>query len=233
MATKGRAGMPYLLADWTVVRADGQVERVEKGQWIPERDWDGWWSRGETLPLSYRWREVTIRPGEEPYRLPPQPTPLTDDELEMYLVGLGEDLASVERDNFFYTNFVEQLKQSPDDATADKIIRTMEELGFSSVTWPVAVGGPPPHHSPRPWIGVLKWLMGLMAKAGAIILKIADFISGVLIGGGLGVSAVSVSSGVTGPEIGIEVSPDLYNGRFWLPIRQFLDKVYEKWVQGL
>jgi hypothetical protein len=229
--------MPYLQAEWNVVRAGPdprpQTERVSKGVWVPERDWEGWRSRGETLPLSYRWREEEIRAGEEPYRLPPQPTPLTDDELKTYLTVAGEDLASVQRDNFFYTNFVEQLKQSPDDATADKVIRTMEELGFASATWPEAVGGPPPHHSPRPWIGVLKWLMGLMAKAGAIILRIADFISGVLIGGGLAVSAVSVSSGATGPQIGIEFSPDLFNGRFYKPIRQFLDKVFDEWVRGL
>jgi hypothetical protein len=62
----------------------------------------------------------------------------------MYLSVLGADLGSVQRDNFFYTNFVEQLKQSPDDATADKVVRTMEELGFASVKWPASVGGPPP-----------------------------------------------------------------------------------------
>jgi hypothetical protein len=185
-------------------------------------------------PLSYRWREETVRSGEEPYGRTPHPARWADDnEVERYLVGLGEDLASVQRDNFFYTNFVEELKQSPDDATADKVIRTMEELGFASVTWPEAVGGPPPHHSPRPWRSVLKWLIGLMAKASAFILKVADFISGVLIGGGLGVSAVTVSAGITGPKIGFEVSPDLFNGRFWLPIRQFLDRIYEDWGKEL
>jgi hypothetical protein len=74
---------------------------------------------------------------------------------------------------------------------------------------------------------------GRRAKAGEIILRIADFISGALIGGGLGVSAVAVSAGVTGPEIGMDISTDLLNGRFWLPIRRFLDKVYDEFAKEL
>ena len=225
--------MPYLQADWAVVTADGRTEAAPKGLWVPERDWKGWQSRGADLPLAYRWREEGIRPGEEPYRLPPLADSLTDAERDKYLRVLGADLGSIQRDNFFYTNFIEQLKQSPDDATADKIVKTMEELDFTSVRWPESVGGPPPHQSPLPWGGVLRWLVRLTAKAGEIILKIADFVSGILIGGGVGVSAVTVSVGVPSPQIGIEVSTELFNGRFWLPVRQFLDEIQAKFAEGL
>jgi hypothetical protein len=239
--------MPYLQADWRLVRADGQTEEAPKGLWVPERDWEGWQSRGRDLQFAYRWREEAIRPGEEQYRLPsqivrppstPPGTPPTDylDEAQraMYLEVLGADLGGVQRDNFFYTNFVEKLKQSPNDATADSVIRTMEELDFASVKWPESVGGPPPHHSPWPWDRVLKWLISNMATVGKIILKIADFVVGVLIGGGLGVSAVTVSAGVPSPQIGIEVSTQLFNDdRFWLPVRKFLDEVQAKFAEGL
>jgi hypothetical protein len=227
--------MPYLQADWTAIGADGHGERIPRGLWIPERDWDGWQLRGGNLRFGPRWREEGVGSAEDPYRFPSpsDAQSLTDGDHEMYLNALGGDLGSVQRDSFFYTNFVEQLKQSPSDATADKVIRTMEELDFASVRWPETVGGPPSHHSPRPWDRVLKWLFGNMAKAGNIILKIADTVAGILIGGGLGVSAVTVSAGVPSPQIGIEVSTELFNGRFWGPIRKFLDEVQAKFVEGL
>jgi hypothetical protein len=225
--------MPYLQESWAVVGAYGRTEVVPRGLWVPDRDWSGWQSRAADLPLAYRWREEDVRAGEEPYRLPRSADSLTDGQRDEYLRVLGADLGSVQRDNFFYANFVEQLKQSPEDATADKVVKTMEDLDFTSIRWPESIGGPPPHRSPLPWRGVLRWLIQLAAKAGKIILKIADFISGVLIGGGVGVSAVTISAGVPSPQIGIEVSTDLFNGRFWLPVRQFLDEVQAKFAEGL
>jgi hypothetical protein len=226
--------MPYLDGNWTESRADGTTVEVAKaGVWVPERDREGWLVRADGLEFAYKWREKGIRPGEEPYRLPPTASLLTDADRARYLNVLGADLGSVRRDNFFYTNFLEQLKQSPNDNTADRVVATMRDLDFASFKWPETIGGPPPHQSPLPWRGVMKWLMGLIAKASAFVLKVADFISGVLIGGGLGVSAVAVSAGLTGPDIGIEVSADLFNGRFWLPVRQFLDNIYEEFAKGL
>src|SRR5215813_9040953 len=147
--------MPYLQADWSVVKADGHTQPAPKGLWVPERDWAGWQRREQDLPFAYRWREEAIRSGEEPYQFAalaaPQPKSnpslvLNDEQRANYLKVLGADLGSVQRDNFFYTNFVEKLKQSPNDATADDAIRTMEELDFASIKWPEVVGGPPPHH---------------------------------------------------------------------------------------
>lgn len=225
--------MPYLQANWRAVRADGRTVPARKGLWVPERDWDGWRQRGRGLQFAYRWREEAIPSDEDPYRLP-SPTPsLTEEQRARHLEVLGADLGSVQRDNFFYTNFVDQLKQSPNDATADNVIRTMEELDFASVKWPESVGGPPPHHSPRPWDGVLKWLIRNMAKVGNMILKIADVLAGFIVGE-LGVSAVTISAGVPTPQIGIEVSPQLFNeGQLWLLVRRFLDEVQAKFAEGL
>lgn len=216
--------MPYLQEDWSVVEPDGRTERVPRGLWIPERDWVGWRLRGLDVPLAYRWREEQVRAAEEPYRLP---RTLTLPEEQTHLRALGGDLGSVQRDGFFYANFVEQLKRSPTDETATDVIRTMESLDFASVRWPQSVGGPPPHCSPWPWRPVLNWLWTNLRKVGAIILKIADTLVGILIGGGLGVSAVTVSAGLT-PQIGVEFSTELFNSRFWVPVREFLERSQEE-----
>jgi hypothetical protein len=66
---------------------------------------------------------------------------------------------------------VERLKNAPSDATADAVVEQMLALGFVSASWPEAVGGPPPHESPRPVRRVLNWLFELAAKVGRFILK--------------------------------------------------------------
>jgi hypothetical protein len=68
---------------------------------------------------------------------------------------------------------------------------------------------------------MLNWLIRNMAKAGQIILNIAEFLAGVLTG--LGISAVTVAAAPL-PQVGIDIPTDLFNNRnVWTDVRQFLE----------
>jgi hypothetical protein len=220
--------MPYLDGDWTGVE-DGMTKTIAPaGLWIPEKGWEQWKGRGTDLPLREKWETKGIIPRSELDQL----ALLSDEDRRRYLDVLGKDLGSVQRDGFFYTNFTEQLKQSPDDATAEKIINTMEEIGFTSVKWHHSIGGPPPHESFRGWKRVLNWLIRNMAKAGQIILNIAEFLAGVL--SGLGIAAVTVAAAAPLPQVGIDIPTDLFNNRnVWTDIRQFLENAQVTFAEGV
>jgi hypothetical protein len=210
--------MPYLDADWNR-NVDGPPDIFQAHLWVPERDWEGWKHRGLGLSLRDMWeRDRAVAPSELDHL-----SSLSHENREAYLGVLGKDLGSIQRDCLYYMNWVEQLKQSHDDTTADKVVETMQEFGFISAEWPPDAGGPPLQASPRPWRGVLNWLMANLAKAGKIILKIADFLIGTLVGGP-GVSAVAV--GAFPPSLGVEISTDLFRDRpAWVAVHRFLENV--------
>ena len=109
---------------------------------------------------------------------------------------------------------------------------TLEQLGFTSVTWDHLIGGPPEHHSFRPWQSTLNWLISNIAKVGRIILKIADFVAGLLVGGKVGISAISVSAAIP-PEITFEWPTGVLNDQYWPPVRRFLENVMDEFAKKL
>ena len=145
--------MPYLDREWMIGN-----EHLHAGTWVPERNWDRWQRRA-----------ADVTPGSLPWRSEPDPSApprLSDGQLTI----LAGDMASAQRDAHIYANLIERLKNSPSDANADAIVEQMQTLGFASASWPEAVGGPPPHQSPRPWAWVLDWLLGLAAKVAKFLL---------------------------------------------------------------
>src|SRR3712207_47143 len=111
--------MPYLDAPSS---ADG--DRLEQGTWGPERGWGEWVERGrDPDPALLPWRRAVVD------RRPPTPLPpLPDSPLR----ALPRARASAQRDGLFYTNRLEQLKDSRDDPTADAIVEHMQTLGLAS-----------------------------------------------------------------------------------------------------
>jgi alkylation response protein AidB-like acyl-CoA dehydrogenase len=152
------------------------------------------------------------------------PTP--DGKLpENCLDVLAGDIVSVQLDALVYRNLIERLKNSPSDATADEVVDQMQTLGFASSSWPEAVGGPPPHESPRPFRRVLDWLLRLAAKAAEILLNIVECAGATL--ASCGVTAVVISMSWH-PEVGFEFPTNLFSGERhgeWQQARRFLAKI--------
>jgi hypothetical protein len=212
--------MPYLDAPWTKPD-EVRPEVFPAGLWVPERDWEGWMHRGEGLTFRNMWDRDRVIPRTELQQL----RSLPEDNLNLYLRVLGQDLGSVQRDSLFYWNSLEKLKLSQDESTADAVVEAMDKLGFASVKWPANVGGPPPHQSPRPVDRVLKWLLGLLAKVGKILLKIADVLVASLEKYGVD---VSVAIGAFPPSIGADVSTTLWqNEVVWTAVHGFLNSAQD------
>lgn len=209
--------MPYLDGNWMSDR-----DEIPAGMWIPETNWDRWSSRGRDRPLRQLWDREP-----EPYAAPDlwesEFAKLRESEQDKYLEILGRDIGSVQRDGLFYSNFVERLKNSPSDSLADEIVNRMQTLGFVSAMWPYAVGGPPPHESPRPWKTVLDWLLKLLSKVGKFLLNAVAFTTVTL--RHLGLSAVAVSVGWP-LSVSFEFPPDLFRDPpTWNRARMFLDNI--------
>jgi hypothetical protein len=207
--------MPYLDAAW-IKPNEVTPEPIPKGLWVPERDWAGWKRRGEGLAHRAMWdrdREVTRAELQ-------QLGSLADDTLTLYLSVLGQDLGSVQRDSLFYLNSLEKLKLSQDTDTADTVVEAMEKLGFASAKWLPDAGGPPPKQSPRAVDRVLNWLLGLLAKVGKMILRIADVLVASLERYGVD---VAVNIGAFPPSIGVDVSTTLFKQEvIWTAVHGFL-----------
>jgi hypothetical protein len=220
--------MPYLDADWYWQPEPGyEPEKVHKGIWVPERHWNEWRGRREGLSL----REVWIRQGLIPREQLEQLTRLSEEDRERHLIALGRDLGSVQRDGFFYGNFLEQLKRSPDDTTADKVVDTMIELDFASPGWHPKIGGPPLGKSPRSWKGVLDWLLKNLAKVGKFILNAADVLVATLTEELRTLSAVAVGA-VPLPSLGVEFSMELFQKESaWTAVHKYLDNLHEEFAR--
>lgn len=211
--------MPYLDREWMI-----EDERLQAGTWVPERNWDRW---SERASVRAPWR---MRHDPEPTgRTRPSRVPTLD---SAELDALAADLGNAQRDRLFYANLIEQLKSNPSDAMADKVVEDMQTLGFASASWPEAVGGPPPHQSPRPWRRVLSWLFQKIAAAGKFVLRCIEFASASLTM--LGVSTVSISFGLTGPSVGFSFTANLFdNWDNWVRARDFVGKTLRDLEQAM
>jgi hypothetical protein len=206
--------MPYLNENWTV---DG--EYLDKGIWIPERGWAHWKERDAHREFRRYWDQESASSENNL----PTLSNLSNEAREGRLRVLGGDIGSVERDGLFYSNFVECLKNSPKDSVADEVVDRMQMLGFASAGWPPAVGGPPPHESPRPWGKVLDWLLGLLAKVGKFLLNVVTVATRTLHDFGLS----SVSVGIGWPlTVSFEFPKEtVQDDRWWTNARVMLDSI--------
>ena len=158
--------MPYLEGNWMI-----GTELVEKGRWVPERNWDRWRDRARHIPTNDQvWRQDTPLTSL-PQRLPDD----GPDDTPAVLVVAG-DMASAQRDGFIYANMLERLKASPNDTTADEIVEQMQALGLASASWPEGIGGPPAHESPRPIRKMIDWFLTLMGKVTKFLLKCVNYV---------------------------------------------------------
>jgi hypothetical protein len=196
--------MPYLKHDWMI-----DTERLGKGTWVPERNWDRWQQRANNI--STPWRRHTDMTSPPP--------PLADASLAV----LASDIGSAQRDGFIYTNFIERLKNAPSDTTADEVVEQLRTLGFASADWPEAVGGPPPHESPRPVGKVLDWLFEKVAEVGKFLLDCVNFVMTTLTP--LNFSAVALGISLP-PSVSFEFPPKVFKDPpEWKKARDFVDKV--------
>jgi hypothetical protein len=220
--------MPYLDADWEREPEPGYPpERVQAGVWVPERHWDEWKRRREGLSFG----EVWVRQGLIPRGQLGGLAWLSEEDRERHLIALGRDLGSVQRDGFFYGNFLEQLKRSPDDTTADKVVDTMIELGFTSPRWLPTIGGPPLGKSPRLWKDVLDWLLRNLAKVGKFILNAADVLVATLAEELRTLSAVAVGA-VPLPSLGVEFSMELFQKESaWTAVHKCLENLHDEFAR--
>lgn len=135
---------------------------------------------------------------------------------------LAGDIISAQGDAFLYANLVERLKNSPSDATADEVVDQMTTLGLASAGWPEAVGGPPPHQSPRPWRKVLDWLRRMAAGVAGFLLRCVEA-AGVSLHRA-GVTAVAVGVSFPVPDVSFEFSTDVFaRPQEWQQARDFLE----------
>ena len=213
--------MPFLDEAWDTVswewRGELEPEVVPAGLWVPERDWEGWKARGSGLSYREMWDRDRVVAREELEQL----ASMSDESREVYLKVLGQDLGSVQRDNLFYSNWMEQLKHSPNESTADAVVDAMTQLRFTSAAWEGKPGGPPPGQSPRPFDRTLNWLLGLLVKVGRMILKIADALVAMLSRQGVD---FGVAIGAFPPSFGVEVSTTLFqNSSVWDSLHRFLE----------
>jgi hypothetical protein len=165
--------MPYLDQPWR------PPEEFAQGEWVPELDQHDWLDRHRDLPHA-SWVKLDGLTDDDAEYL--QSTNLSADERRKYLKALGADIGSAQRDGFFYTNFLEQLKRaaplSTDDPDADKaageVIERMKVMGFTSANLDEQHGGPPKGNSPRPWRAVMKWLSSLTRKVWQFLVNAAQ-----------------------------------------------------------
>jgi hypothetical protein len=193
--------MPYLERKHVI---DDEV--IPEGTWVPEHGWDRWQERAKGIRAP--WRE-DMKPESLPKPL----------RVEAQAV-LAADMASVQRDGFIYANLIEQLKNSPNDRTADKVVGQMKALGLASATWPEPAGGPPAPKSARPFKKVLDWLFRLRAQVTRFLMNTVNFVMTSLDS----VSAVAV--GVVPPSVSFEFPSSLFDDpQAWDRTWGFLDKV--------
>lgn len=169
--------MPYVEKPWPP--AD-----FREGDWVPEIDPPRWADRHRSLPHASWVKQEGLTDSDAGYLknlTPPTPSspgePLETNEWLSYLTTLGADIGSVQRDGYFYANFLEQLKQAAPvsvgdaaaDEVADNVVERMKTMGFTSANLPEQYGGPPERKSLRPWKGVMKWLLRQLRKVGQFL----------------------------------------------------------------
>ena len=213
--------MAYLDGSW----AAPDNECFAADEWVPDLDLAGWTKRGRGLPLRAAWATVS---GPTPKHIA-EFDALGETAKLQYLDLLGRDIASAQREQFFYRNALEQLKDNPDDKTADAVIDRLKLLGFTSVGFPDASGGPPRHESPRPFRKVLDWLLRQLAKVGRFLLNAVAVITASL--HEFGLSAVAVDLALP-PGLSVELPVNLFrDAARWPRAKKFLDGYLEETAQ--
>jgi hypothetical protein len=205
--------MPYLDLDWMV-----GTTPLPAGTWVPERNWDRWQTRAKNAPGE----ELKWRLDPENWTLPTAGAPDSpeDNLSERALSILAGDIVSAQRDALIYSNLIDRLKDSPSDATADEVVDEMLTLGLASAGWPEAVGGPPPHQSPRPWRAVLYWLIKLAAKATKFLFTGVESVGATF--ATMGISAFAVEISLV-PKVSIEIPTEIFRqDEQWRKAKQFL-----------
>jgi hypothetical protein len=202
--------MPYLNQRWP-------PEDFPEGDWVPEIDRPGWIARHSNLPhASWVKREGLTPDDVTHFRSLPSPStsPQYDERLK-YLEALGADIGSVQRDGYFYGNFLEQLKQaapqsvgdSAADEAADTVVERMKAMGFTTANLPEHYGGPPERKSLRPWKAVMNWLSGLLHKVGRFLtnsIRAFAVLARGLFVGAVNQMSVSFSASIP-PAIGFDI----------------------------
>lgn len=174
--------MPYLEWRWPPVG-------FNEGDWVPEVDLPRWAERHRGLSYAFWVKQGGLTDSDAqhlkgltpPKVEPGKPlTPLQgNNDWLNHLMALGADIGNVQRDGYFYANFLEQLKQAAPvsagdaaaDQVADDVVERMRTMGFTSANLPEQLGGPPERKSLRPWKGVMKWLLRLLRKVGEFLAK--------------------------------------------------------------
>ena len=207
--------MPYLKSDWML-----GTTVLAAGTWVPERNWDRWQDRAVGVPehlLGWRRDPQWGIPGG-PISQPPEELPANA------MTVLAGDIVSAQGDALLYSNFIERLKNSPSDTTADEVVDQMLTLGLTSAGWPEAVGGPPPHESPRPWRRVLDWLKKLAADVAGFLLRCVESAGATL--RVAGVTAVAVNVSWPWPQVSFEFPTDIFSRHAeWQKAREFLQQM--------
>jgi hypothetical protein len=169
--------MSYLEKRWPPAQ-------FSEGDWVPEIGLSRWTDRHSNLPHASWTKQTGLTNDDADYLkslTPPAPSPsgepLQSNVWLDYLEALGADIGSVQRDGYFYANFLEQLKQAAPvsvgdaaaDEVADNVVERMKTMGFTSADLPEQYGGPPERKSLRPWRDVMKWLLRQLRKVGQFL----------------------------------------------------------------
>ena len=211
--------MPYLDQDHTF---SGDATPTRKGTWVPETNRQGWDQRGASLSLRDAWTHESGPTSLQTAYFDQLPANVQQEHYK----ALARDMASAQRDGLFYFNALERLKNEPNDTVADEVIDRLKDLGFMSISLPEEAGGPPPGKSPRPFRGVLEWLIKQLAKVGKFLLTAAAFITNRLYD--LGLSAVAVSIGMS-PQVSIEFAPHvLRDPPRWSKAKEVFDNFFDE-----
>ncbi len=222
--------MPYLDQPWR------PPEEFPEGEWVPEMDQRGWLDRHRDLPRA-SWVKLDGLASEDEAYL--RSTTLPRDEWLRYLQALGADIGSVQRDGFFYANFLEQLKQAAlvstgdagADQVADSVVERMKAMGFTSANLDEQHGGPPRGKSPRPFRAVINWLSGLIRKVGRFLvnaIKAFGVLARELISDAASQAAVSFSTGIP-PAIAFAINLEYFtDSSKWDVFKDFIDAILEQ-----
>jgi alkylation response protein AidB-like acyl-CoA dehydrogenase len=217
--------MPYLEKRWPPAQ-------FSEGDWVPEIDPSRWARRHEGLPLA-TWVKQGFTDSDA------DALAESNDWLK-YLRTLGADIGSVQRDGYFYANFLEQLKQaapvsvgdSEADQAADDVVERMKTMGFTSANLPEQSGGPPERKSLRPWKDVMKWLLRQLRKVGQFLANSIQAF-GALVGnlavGAANKISVGFSAGFPLGVVGFEIElAYLTDGTTRDILKQFIDAIMDE-----
>jgi hypothetical protein len=153
---------------------------------------------------------------------------------------LGADIGSVQRDGYFYANFLEQLKlaapvsvgDAAADQVADDVVERMKTMGFTSANLPEQDGGPPERKSLRPWKEVMKWLLRQLRKVGQFLsnsIQAFAILAGNLVVEAANKISVAFSAGFPLAVVGFEIELSyITDGTTRDILKRFIDAILDE-----